>query len=159
MVRLVIASQYDPFSILQKLSPYLAGSANIVVHSPYVQVRRLSCSVTELLTPISQIVTDLQNQLRDLPQYLGPTVTEMWLRKYQVLPGRTHPTMNMSGSGGFILHTIRVYALIACRVYHYLDAHMPDMTIPRRGQSWRIGKRRRQSWTWTLQAVRGRILS
>ncbi|EPS96685.1 hypothetical protein FOMPIDRAFT_1032304 [Fomitopsis schrenkii] len=89
---LVVASQFDPFSILQKLLPYLAGSANIVVHSPYVQ-----------------IVTDLQNQLRELPQYLGPAVTEMWLRRYQVLPGRTHPMMNMSGSGGFILHTIRIY--------------------------------------------------
>ncbi|KZT73344.1 Gcd10p-domain-containing protein [Daedalea quercina L-15889] len=89
---LVVASEYDPSSILEKLSPYLAGSANIVVHSPYVQ-----------------IVTDLQNQLRDLPQYLGPAVTEMWLRRYQVLPGRTHPLMNMSGSGGFILHTIKMY--------------------------------------------------
>jgi len=89
---LVVASEYDPFSILQKLSPYLAGSANIVVHSPHIQ-----------------IVTDLQNQLRDLPQFLGAAVTEMWLRRYQVLPGRTHPLMNMSGSGGFILHTIKIY--------------------------------------------------
>lgn len=89
---LIIASEYDPFSILQSLSPYLAGSASIVVHSPYVQ-----------------IVADLQNQLRELPQYLGPTVTEVWLRRYQVLPGRTHPLMNMSGSGGFILHTTKVY--------------------------------------------------
>ncbi|TFY56088.1 hypothetical protein EVJ58_g7850 [Rhodofomes roseus] len=89
---LVVASEYDPFSILQNLSPYLAGSANIVVHSPYIQ-----------------IVTDLQNQLRNLPQYLGAAVTEMWLRRYQVLPGRTHPFMNTSGSGGFIMHTIKVY--------------------------------------------------
>lgn len=37
-LRLIIASEYDPFSILQSLSPYLAGSASIVVHSPYVQV-------------------------------------------------------------------------------------------------------------------------
>ncbi|PCH34318.1 Gcd10p-domain-containing protein [Wolfiporia cocos MD-104 SS10] len=89
---LLVASQYDPYSILGKLSPYLAGSASIVVHSPHIQ-----------------IVTDLQNKLRELPQYLGPAVTELWLRRYQVLPGRTHPLMNMSGSGGFILHAINIY--------------------------------------------------
>lgn len=36
---LVVASQYEPFEILQRLSPYLGGSASIVVYSPYVQVR------------------------------------------------------------------------------------------------------------------------
>lgn len=36
---LIVASQYDPFSILEELSPYLGGSASIVVHSPQVQVR------------------------------------------------------------------------------------------------------------------------
>ncbi|KAI0072222.1 Gcd10p-domain-containing protein [Panus rudis PR-1116 ss-1] len=89
---LIVASQYDPYSILEKLLPYLGGSASIVVHSPFVQ-----------------IVADLQGKLRDLPQYLAPAVTEAWTRCYQILPGRTHPLMNASGSGGFILHTIKVY--------------------------------------------------
>ncbi|KAI0828876.1 Gcd10p-domain-containing protein [Trametes gibbosa] len=89
---LIVASEYDPYSIIEKLYPYLAGSASIVVHSPNVQV-----------------VSRLLNQLRDLPGYLGPTVTEGWLRQYQVLPGRTHPTMNASGSGGFIFHVIKIY--------------------------------------------------
>ncbi|KAF5368394.1 hypothetical protein D9758_002197 [Tetrapyrgos nigripes] len=89
---LVVASQYDPDGILQQLVPYLAGSASIVVQSPYLQV-----------------VSDLQNKLRNTPGYLGPNVTEGWLRRYQVLPGRTHPTMNTSGSGGYLLHCIRVF--------------------------------------------------
>ncbi|KAF8971709.1 Gcd10p family-domain-containing protein [Flammula alnicola] len=88
---LVISSEYDPYSIIERLSPYLAGSASIVVHSPF-----------------NQIVVDLQAKLRNLPQYLCPTVTETWLRRYQVLPGRTHPMMAMSGSGGFILHAIQM---------------------------------------------------
>ena len=88
---LLVASQYDPFSIVDKLYPYLGGSASIVVHSPHVQV-----------------VTNLQTQLRDRLGYLGPTVTEGFLRRYQVLPGRTHPMMNASGSGGFILHVIKM---------------------------------------------------
>lgn len=89
---LIIASQYDPWSILERLYPYLGGSASIVVHSPQVQ-----------------ILSDLHAKLRDLPGYLGPSLTEGFLRRYQVLPGRTHPTMNTSGTGGFILHAIKVY--------------------------------------------------
>ncbi|KAE9398517.1 Gcd10p-domain-containing protein [Gymnopus androsaceus JB14] len=91
---LIVASQYDPSGIVDRLVPYLAGSASIVVHSPQ-----------------SQPVVDLQNKLRNTPGFLGPSVTEGWLRRYQVLPGRTHPTMNTSGSGGYILHAIRVCVL------------------------------------------------
>jgi len=89
---LIVASEYDPFSIVDKLTPYLAGSSSIVVQSPTVQV-----------------LAELQSKLRPLPQYLGPTVTEGWLRRYQVLPGRTHPMMTSSGSGGYLLHAIRIY--------------------------------------------------
>jgi len=89
---LIICSEYEPYSIIERLSPYLAGSASIVVHSPYPQV-----------------VIDLQERLRNIPEYLCPTITEAWLRRYQVLPGRTHPMMAMSGSGGFILHAIKIY--------------------------------------------------
>ncbi|KAJ7193316.1 Gcd10p family-domain-containing protein, partial [Mycena pura] len=88
---LVVASDYEPFSILERLVPYVAGSGSIVVQSPYVQ-----------------ILSHLHGKLRVLPEYLGPSVTEVWLRRYQVLPGRTHPTMNTSGTGGFILHAIKV---------------------------------------------------
>lgn len=35
---LVLASEYDPYSIIDKLLPYLGGSASIVVQSPHVQV-------------------------------------------------------------------------------------------------------------------------
>ncbi len=36
-------------------------------------------------------------------------VTETWLREYQVLPERTHPHVNMSGTGGYILTGIKVW--------------------------------------------------
>ncbi|KAJ7492332.1 Gcd10p-domain-containing protein [Mycena latifolia] len=89
---LIVASEYEPLSIVEKLVPYIAGSGSIVVQSPYVQ-----------------ILSELHAKLRALPGYLCPSVTEVWLRRYQVLPGRTHPTMNTSGSGGFIFHAIKVY--------------------------------------------------
>jgi len=89
---LFVASTYDPLSILGKLFPYLGGSASVVVYSPYLQV-----------------VADLQNTLRTNPQYLAPSVSESWLRRYQVLPGRTHPMMTTSGGGGYLLHAIKIY--------------------------------------------------
>lgn len=89
---LLIASDYDPMEILQNLIVYVAGSGSIVIQSPF-----------------SQPLTELQSKLRLDPSYLAPSITESWLRRYQVLPGRTHPTMNTSGSGGFLLHAIKVY--------------------------------------------------
>ncbi|KAH9004313.1 Gcd10p-domain-containing protein [Lactarius hatsudake] len=65
---LFLASAYDPLSILQKLFPYLGGSACVVVYNPHLQV-----------------VSDLQATLRLDPQYLAPSISESWLRRYQVL--------------------------------------------------------------------------
>ena len=36
---LIIASDYEPYSILERLVPYLSGSASIVIHSPSIEVR------------------------------------------------------------------------------------------------------------------------
>ncbi|KAJ3502140.1 hypothetical protein NLJ89_g9021 [Agrocybe chaxingu] len=126
---LVIASEHEPYSIIERLSPYLGGSASIVVHSPY-----------------QQIVVDLQAKLRNLPEWLCPSVTEAWLRRYQILPGRTHPMMAMSGSGGFLLHAIKIYddptaeaALMQRRTKHKrpnptASSEEPEKSTPSLGQ-------------------------
>ncbi|KAF8323713.1 Gcd10p-domain-containing protein [Clavulina sp. PMI_390] len=89
---LLLATSYDPVSIIKRISPYLAGSANIVVHSPHLQV-----------------LSEAHASLRAMSQqFLSPSITECWLREYQVLPGRTHPTMSTSGNAGFILHVMKV---------------------------------------------------
>ena len=36
--RLLSISDYEPFSIVERLIPYLGGSAPIVMYSPYIQV-------------------------------------------------------------------------------------------------------------------------
>lgn len=36
--RLLVASEYDAFQIVETLSPYLAGSASIVVQNQFLQV-------------------------------------------------------------------------------------------------------------------------
>jgi len=50
--RLIVASQYEPFSIVEKLFPYLAGSATIVVYSNYIQVYLRSLKLLQLFVPL-----------------------------------------------------------------------------------------------------------
>jgi len=89
---LLVSSEYDPWSILEMTHTYLSGSASIVFHCPHLQ-----------------ILVDLQTKMKSAGGYLGANVTEAWKRKYQVLPGRTHPMMNMSGTGGYILHAFKIF--------------------------------------------------
>ncbi|KAF8713644.1 Gcd10p protein, partial [Rhizoctonia solani] len=89
---LVVASQFEPFSLVEKLSPYLAGSGSIAVYSPYIQP-----------------LIEAQSRMRPMAKYLAPAVQETWHREYQVLPGRTHPHMTMPGPTGYILTAIKVY--------------------------------------------------
>ncbi|SNX85226.1 related to GCD10 - translation initiation factor eIF3 RNA-binding subunit [Melanopsichium pennsylvanicum] len=88
----LIACHYDPMSILRRLNPQLGGSASVVVHSPYLQP-----------------LVEVQAKMRADEEFINISVTEPWLRKYQVLPGRTHPEMTTSSTAGFILHALRVY--------------------------------------------------
>lgn len=39
--RLIVSCPYEPFSIIHRILPYLAGSANVVVHSPNLQASTL----------------------------------------------------------------------------------------------------------------------
>jgi tRNA (adenine-N(1)-)-methyltransferase non-catalytic subunit len=52
----------------------------------------------------------LTSYLRDSKDYIAPSLTEPTLRRYQVLPGRTHPDMNGMVHGGYILHAYRILA-------------------------------------------------
>jgi len=89
---LLVSSEYDPWSILEMTYAHLSGSAPIVFHSPHLQ-----------------IFVDLQAKMKSAGGYLGANITEAWKRKYQVLPGRTHPMMNMSGTGGYVLHAFKIF--------------------------------------------------
>ncbi|KAF8466509.1 Gcd10p-domain-containing protein [Gautieria morchelliformis] len=89
---LVVSSEFEPCSVVEVLEPYLAGSSNIVVHSPHIQ-------------NLAKLHADMRGQAH----FLAPNITEAWTRRYQVLPGRTHPLMTTSGSAGFLLHAIKIY--------------------------------------------------
>ncbi|WFC94819.1 tRNA (adenine(58)-N(1))-methyltransferase non-catalytic subunit trm6 [Malassezia brasiliensis] len=87
----IIACPYEPYSVIHRLLPYLAGSSNVAVHSPQLQP-----------------LVEAQARLRANPNFINVSITEPWLRRYQVLPARTHPDMSTSSSGGYILHAVRI---------------------------------------------------
>ncbi|KAG0261549.1 tRNA (adenine(58)-N(1))-methyltransferase non-catalytic subunit trm6 [Actinomortierella ambigua] len=88
---LIIASQYDPPSILDKLLQYVRGSRPIVVYHA-----------------AKEGLLETSTYMKRNPELLAPQLSESWLRKSQVLPGRTHPEMNTWGSGGALITATKV---------------------------------------------------
>ena len=71
---------------LMDLLPFLAPSSPFVVYCEYIE-------------PLTECFMNLQKKKLAINLHLSDT----WMREYQVLPGRTHPSMSMTQSGGFIL--------------------------------------------------------
>lgn len=88
---LVLATELSPLSVLSRLTPYLAGSGTITIYSPY-----------------QQVLAEVLQWTRKDPRYLNANLLEGWTRTYQVLPGRTHPMMTTSATGGYLFHATRV---------------------------------------------------
>lgn len=86
---LVILRQVEPIALLNTLIEFLAPSAPFAVY----------CSTME---PLAELYSELRAK-----RCINVKLSESWLRKYQVLPGRTRPDMNMSGSGGYLLTGIK----------------------------------------------------
>lgn len=57
---------------------------------------------------LTQPLVEAQARIRANPNFINVSITEPWLRRYQVLPARTHPDMTTSASGGYILHAVRI---------------------------------------------------
>ncbi|KEF51528.1 uncharacterized protein A1O9_12445 [Exophiala aquamarina CBS 119918] len=113
---LVVATFTDPVSVLGHLVPLLGGGSQIVVYSPQVEplaeladyystARRTAF----LNTPKEDRVVPSKNFPLDPTLLLPPMVQTSRVRKWQVLPGRTHPLM--SGRGG-----AEGYVFVATRV-------------------------------------------
>nr|XP_006819505.1 PREDICTED: tRNA (adenine(58)-N(1))-methyltransferase non-catalytic subunit TRM6-like [Saccoglossus kowalevskii] len=86
----LIACKFDPAPILLKLLEFLSPSRPFIVY----------CTLQPLYECFGKI--------RESKETVNVKITESWLREYQVLPMRTHPLMNMSGTGGYILTGIKV---------------------------------------------------
>jgi len=88
---LILACGYDPTPTLLTLLPHLETSCPFVVYS-------------EFLEPLVHCFRALQ----DKQLAINLRLTDTWMRDYQVLPGRTHPNMNMSMNGGFLLTGVKL---------------------------------------------------
>ena len=87
---LVIAvKRYDSTETLLALLHHLSPSCPFVVY----------CEFIEPLVATFRAVQSHAINLR---------LSDTWAREYQVLPGRTHPKMDMSQSGGFLLTGIKL---------------------------------------------------
>ncbi|KAK2163730.1 hypothetical protein NP493_1443g00013 [Ridgeia piscesae] len=83
---LIVASRFHPTPVVLSLIDYVAPSRPLVVF----------CQHQEPLL-------DCYMKLKKRGGVVLLKLTETWLREYQVLPSRTHPQVNMSGTGGYLL--------------------------------------------------------
>ncbi|KAK3583315.1 hypothetical protein CHS0354_038925 [Potamilus streckersoni] len=82
---LIIASKLHPTPIVRALMKFVAPSRPIVVYSQFKEAL-MDCGVS----------------LREEGGMVNYRLSETWLREYQVLPQRTHPKIQMSGTGGYL---------------------------------------------------------
>ncbi|XP_077231417.1 eukaryotic initiation factor 3 gamma subunit family protein [Tasmannia lanceolata] len=88
---IIAAPELDMWSAVQELLPLLSYSAPFAIYHQYLQ-------------PLATCMHKLQAE----KMAIGLQISEPWLREYQVLPCRTHPCMQMSAFGGYILSGIRI---------------------------------------------------
>ncbi len=87
----IVACRQHPTAILLHLLPYLAPSRPWAVFSPY-----------------KEPLMDAYLKVKETGRCVAVNLSESWLRGHQVLEGRTHPTVTMSGGGGYVLTGIYV---------------------------------------------------
>jgi tRNA (adenine-N(1)-)-methyltransferase non-catalytic subunit len=119
---LILACTYDPKSTLFTLLPYLETSCPFVIFCEYME-------------PLYECFQKLQNEKLAINLRLSDT----WMREYQVLPNRTHPNMNMSQNGGFILTGVKL-----CPVHGKNELDDDLMKEIRLAIGGRRGKKRKQ---------------
>jgi len=112
---LVIASHYDPEPVLLALLPYLGYSKPFVIYS-------------EFLEPLMRTFSTLQK----MDSVIDLQLNETWTREHQVLPGRTHPEMNMSACSGYLLSGLKICDVVANP--EALAAAATDEPKPRRAK-------------------------
>ncbi|GBL78294.1 tRNA (adenine(58)-N(1))-methyltransferase non-catalytic subunit TRM6 [Araneus ventricosus] len=90
MDSLLIAVKNHPLNVLQLLD-FLSFSRPFAIFSMF-----------------QEPLVDCYVKLKSRGDIISLNISETWLRKYQVLPERTHPCYQMSGNGGFLLTGIKV---------------------------------------------------
>ncbi|KAI5392802.1 hypothetical protein KIW84_060097 [Lathyrus oleraceus] len=88
---IIAAPDLDTWTVVRDVLPLLSNSAPFAIYHQYLQ-------------PLATCMHNLQLE----KMAIGLQITEPWLREYQVLPSRTHPHMQMSAFGGYILSGTKI---------------------------------------------------
>ncbi|XP_071442953.1 tRNA (adenine(58)-N(1))-methyltransferase non-catalytic subunit TRM6 [Hetaerina americana] len=99
---IVVASREHPVSIVLSLLPFLAPSRPFVVYCPHREPLLNLYAVLKGWQPWTTNYGKCGGK-DGVPRVANLRVMENWLRNYQVLPNRTHPEVNMTPGGGFVL--------------------------------------------------------
>merc|ERR550519_543294 len=83
---LIIVCKQHPSALLLYLSKFIGPSRPFAVYSPY-----------------KEPLLEAYMAVKEASSAINCILSETWLRYHQVLPERTHPTVNMSGGGGYLL--------------------------------------------------------
>ena len=113
---LIVVSFTSPVSILHHAVPLLAGAAQVVVYAPHIEplVELADCYSTArrtafINTPVGSRKVPSEDYPVDPTLLLAPMMQTARVRRWQVLPGRTHPLM--MGRGG-----AEAYVFVGTRV-------------------------------------------
>ncbi|XP_066959520.1 tRNA (adenine(58)-N(1))-methyltransferase non-catalytic subunit TRM6 [Macrobrachium rosenbergii] len=87
---LVVACRQHPVNVTTQLLKFLKPGNPFAIFSPYKE-------------PLMELYFEVKSQ-----NCTNLRLSETWLRHYQVLPQRTHPEVNMSGGGGYLLYGTRI---------------------------------------------------
>lgn len=115
---LIIASYTSTSSIMHHLVPLLAGGAQIVVYNPHIEPLVELADLYSTARRTAFIQLDEDDSMREIPSadfpvdptlLLTPGVQTGRVRRWQVLPGRTHPLMmSKGGAEGYLFVGTRV---------------------------------------------------
>ncbi|KAI1754796.1 Gcd10p family-domain-containing protein [Xylaria castorea] len=123
---LVVASSMDPISIMRHAVPLLAGGAPIAIYSQSIEalteladcysLGRRAAWATNMPEGLADMTLEEQEEWAgndDFPLnpslVLGASIQTSRVRKWQVLPGRTHPLMSgRGGAEGYVFTAWRV---------------------------------------------------
>jgi len=82
----VLGEKYQALSVLQAVLPLMSSGASFAIFCPFVEPLKAAA----LYVRKHDIAVDV-------------SLTQLWVREFQVLPGRTRPTMNMDDGAGYLL--------------------------------------------------------
>lgn len=88
---LVLVGKENPTEVCDMLLPLVGLSRPVVIYSQFRE-------------PLQEMYMKLKAD----KSVTALKLTESWLRKYQIMPDRTHPEVLMSGSGGYVLSGLTV---------------------------------------------------